>query len=51
MKIRYPELYDCPLPSECNAVFSLQGQTVLHERDQLGRRVFIIKIGKFGAAS
>lgn len=46
MKLKCPELFGCPLPSECNNVFQLQAQNMLLSRDQLGRRVYIIRVGK-----
>ncbi|XP_028137300.1 alpha-tocopherol transfer protein-like [Diabrotica virgifera virgifera] len=47
MKIKCPELFQCPLPSECGTMFELQAQTMLSSRDQLGRRVYIIRVDNF----
>lgn len=47
MKIKCPELFQCPLPSECGSVFELQAQNMLIQRDQLGRRVYIIRVDNF----
>ncbi|XP_057662649.1 alpha-tocopherol transfer protein-like [Diorhabda carinulata] len=47
MKIKCPELFQCPLPSECGSMFELQAQTMLTQRDQLGRRVYIIRVDNF----
>lgn len=45
MKLKCPELFGCPLPSENGKVFELQAQNMLQQRDQLGRRVYIIRVG------
>nr|CAI5824974.1 unnamed protein product [Callosobruchus analis] len=50
MKLQCPELFDCPLPSQCTGVFELKAQNMLSDRDQFGRRVYIIKIDNFDAA-
>ncbi|RZC38378.1 alpha-tocopherol transfer protein-like [Asbolus verrucosus] len=47
MKLKCPELFSCPAPSECSKVFDLQAQNMLQERDQLGRRVYIIRMDFF----
>lgn len=46
MKLKCPELFGCPLPSNNTKVFELQAQNMLPKRDQLGRRVYIIRVGK-----
>lgn len=46
MKLKCPELFSCPLPSDCNKVFELQAQNMLEQRDHFGRRVYIIRMGK-----
>lgn len=46
MKLKCPDLFRCPLPSESESVFQLQAQYMLSSRDQLGRRVYIIRVGK-----
>ncbi|CAH1999242.1 unnamed protein product [Acanthoscelides obtectus] len=50
MKLKCPELFDCPLPSECLDIFELQAQNMLPRRDKFGRRVYIIKIDNFDAS-
>ncbi|KAJ8975851.1 hypothetical protein NQ317_017345, partial [Molorchus minor] len=50
MKIKCPELFGCPLPSECGNMFELQAQNMLQERDQLGRRVYIIRVDNFDSS-
>lgn len=45
MKLKCPELFQCSLPSENNTVFDLQAQNMLAERDQYGRRVYVIRLG------
>lgn len=47
MKMKCPELFICPLPSESLNVFNLQAQMVLEKRDAEFRRVYIIKIENF----
>ncbi|XP_044266194.1 alpha-tocopherol transfer protein-like [Tribolium madens] len=47
MKLKYPELFSCPVPSECEKVFNLQAQNMLQDRDQLGRRVYVIRMDYF----
>ncbi|CAH1367978.1 hypothetical protein MTP99_009372 [Tenebrio molitor] len=47
MKLKCPELFSCPIPSECSKVFNLQAQKMLQDRDQLGRRVYIIRMDYF----
>lgn len=46
MKLKCPDLFRCPLPSESESVFGLQAQNMLRSRDQFGRRVYIIRVGK-----
>ncbi|CAG9862875.1 unnamed protein product [Phyllotreta striolata] len=50
MKIKCPELFQCPLPSECKSMFDLQAQNMLLQRDQLGRRIFIIRVDNFDSS-
>nr|XP_022914621.1 alpha-tocopherol transfer protein-like [Onthophagus taurus] len=50
MKLKCPELFRCPLPSECENVFDLQAQFMLPNRDQLGRRIYIIRVDNFDAS-
>lgn len=50
MRLRCPELFRIPLPSENARVFELQAQWMLPERDQFGQRVYIIRVDKFDAA-
>ncbi|GJQ82976.1 hypothetical protein Trydic_g15796 [Trypoxylus dichotomus] len=50
MKLKCPELFRCPLPSECEAVFQLQAQNMLSKRDQFGRRVYIIRVDNFDSS-
>lgn len=45
MKLKCPELFMCPLPSEHSKVFDLQAQHMLPQRDQLGRRVYVMRVG------
>lgn len=45
MKLKCPELFACPLPSENAKVFELQAQNMLQQRDQLGRRIYVIRLG------
>lgn len=47
MKLKCPELFACPLPSENCKVFELQAQNMLQQRDQLGRRVYVMRVGKY----
>lgn len=46
MKLKCPELFKCPLPSEISKVLEFQAQNMLLNRDQFGRRVYIIRVGK-----
>lgn len=45
MKLKYPELFSCPLPSQNGKVFELQAQNMLQQRDQFGRRIYVIRVG------
>uniref|UniRef100_A0A1Y1LTY1 CRAL-TRIO domain-containing protein n=1 Tax=Photinus pyralis TaxID=7054 RepID=A0A1Y1LTY1_PHOPY len=47
MKIKYPELITCPLPSEVSRILNFQAQNMLVNRDQFGRRVYIIRVDNF----
>ncbi|XP_018563232.2 alpha-tocopherol transfer protein-like [Anoplophora glabripennis] len=50
MRLKCPELFSCPLPSECTTMFDLQAQNMLLQRDQFGRRVYIIKVDNFDSS-
>ncbi|CAH1175807.1 unnamed protein product [Phaedon cochleariae] len=50
MKIKCPELFGCPLPSQSETMFQLQAQNMLSQRDQLGRRVYIIRVDNFDSS-
>lgn len=43
MKLKFPELFRCPLPSELSRILNYQAQNMLINRDQFGRRVYIIR--------
>lgn len=47
MKLQCPELFKCPLPSENLTVLELQAHYLLPNRDTLGRRIFIIRLGLY----
>lgn len=47
MKLKCPELFRCPLPSDEEKVFDLQAQNMLLQRDQSGRRIYVIRVGKY----
>lgn len=47
MKLKFPELFSCPLPSECCKTFDLQAQNMLQHRDHLGRRIYMIRVGNY----
>ncbi|XP_030766878.1 alpha-tocopherol transfer protein-like [Sitophilus oryzae] len=50
MKLKCPELFACPLPSECERTFELQAQYMLPSRDQWGRRVYIMRVDNFDSS-
>ncbi|XP_017771839.1 PREDICTED: clavesin-1-like [Nicrophorus vespilloides] len=50
MKLKCPELFQCPLPSEIETVFELQAQTMLSDRDQHGRRIYVIRVDNFDSS-
>ncbi|KAF2884160.1 hypothetical protein ILUMI_22019 [Ignelater luminosus] len=50
MKLKCPELFKCPLPSEISKVLEFQAQNMLVNRDQFGRRVYIIRVDKFDSS-
>ncbi|KAI4465977.1 alpha-tocopherol transfer protein-related [Holotrichia oblita] len=50
MKLKCPDLFRCPLPSESESVFELQAQYMLSSRDQFGRRVYIIRVDNFDSS-
>ncbi|XP_076254963.1 alpha-tocopherol transfer protein-like [Rhynchophorus ferrugineus] len=50
MKLKCPELFACPLPSECSKTIELQAQNMLTHRDQWGRRVYIIRVDNFDSS-
>ncbi|KAL1513481.1 hypothetical protein ABEB36_002887 [Hypothenemus hampei] len=50
MKLKYPELFQCPLPSDCSKTFDLQAQCMLQHRDQWGRRIYIIRVDSFDSS-
>ncbi|KAG5883323.1 hypothetical protein JTB14_032524 [Gonioctena quinquepunctata] len=50
MKIRCPELFGCPLPSQCSHIFELQAQNMLPQRDQMARRVYVIRVDNFDSS-
>ncbi|KAK9878609.1 hypothetical protein WA026_022870 [Henosepilachna vigintioctopunctata] len=50
MKLKCPELFGYSLPSEYEHVFDLQAQNMLPDRDQEGRRIYIIRVDYFDAS-
>ncbi|KAJ8965185.1 hypothetical protein NQ314_004328 [Rhamnusium bicolor] len=50
MRLKCPELFGCSLPSESGVMFELQAQNMLQQRDQLGRRVYIIRVDNFDSS-
>ncbi|KAF5300274.1 hypothetical protein FQA39_LY11131 [Lamprigera yunnana] len=50
MKLKFPELFKCPLPSQITTILDFQAQNMLPNRDQFGRRVYIIRVEKFDSA-
>lgn len=50
MKLKCPELFSCPMPSECSKIFDLQAQNMLLQRDQWGRRVYVLRVDNFDAS-
>lgn len=47
MKLKCPQLFQSALPSQIDNVFELQAQTMLENRDQFGRRVYVIRVDNF----
>ncbi|KAK5646338.1 hypothetical protein RI129_004802 [Pyrocoelia pectoralis] len=50
IKLKFPELFKCPLPSELSRILNYQAQNMLINRDQFGRRVYIIRVEKFDSS-
>ncbi|CAG9769076.1 unnamed protein product [Ceutorhynchus assimilis] len=50
MKLKCPELFGCPLPTECSKTFELQAQNMLQHRDQWGRRIYVIRVDSFDSS-
>ncbi|CAG2067270.1 unnamed protein product, partial [Timema podura] len=46
MKLRCPELFKIPRPSEKKYILEMQAQNMLEDRDGFGRRVYIFRVGK-----
>ncbi|PSN38176.1 hypothetical protein C0J52_14560 [Blattella germanica] len=51
MKLRCPELFKVPRPSEKKHILEMQAQNMLEDRDSGGRRVYIFRVEKCDAAS
>jgi hypothetical protein len=51
MKLRSPELFRVPRPSEKQHILELQAQNMLDERDSNGRRVYIFRVGQYSYMS
>ena len=47
MKLRCPELFKVPLPSEKQYILEMQAQNMLEDRDGNGRRVYIFRVGQY----
>jgi len=47
MKLRCPELFRVPRPSEKQHILEMQAQNMLDERDSSGRRVYIFRVGQY----
>jgi hypothetical protein len=47
MKLRCPELFRVPRPSEKQHILEMQAQNMLDERDGSGRRVYIFRVGQY----
>jgi hypothetical protein len=48
MKLRCPELFKVPRPSEKQHILEMQAQNMLEDRDGNGRRVYIFRVGRYG---
>nr|CAD7400910.1 unnamed protein product [Timema cristinae] len=51
MKLRCPELFKIPRPSEKKYILEMQAQNMLEDRDGFGRRVYIFRVEKCDAAN
>ncbi|KAK7869905.1 hypothetical protein R5R35_013701 [Gryllus longicercus] len=51
MKLRCPELFRVPRPSEKSHILEMQVQNMLDERDSFGRRVYIFRVEKCDATA
>jgi hypothetical protein len=51
MKLRCPELFRVPRPSEKQHILEMQAQNMLDERDSSGRRVYIFRVGQYSYLS
>ncbi|XP_021922038.1 clavesin-2-like isoform X1 [Zootermopsis nevadensis] len=51
MKLRCPELFKTPRPSEKQHILEMQAQNMLEDRDSNGRRVYIFRVEKCDAAN
>jgi hypothetical protein len=47
MKLRCPELFRTPRPSEKLHILEMQAQNMLEDRDSNGRRVYIFRVGQY----
>nr|CAD7455543.1 unnamed protein product [Timema tahoe] len=51
MKLRCPELFKIPRPSEKKYILEMQAQNMLEDRDGFGRRVYIFRVEKCDSAN
>jgi hypothetical protein len=51
MKLRCPELFRVPRPSEKQHILEMQAQNMLDERDSSGRRIYIFRVGQYSYLS
>nr|CAD7570263.1 unnamed protein product [Timema californicum] len=51
MKLRCPELFKIPRPSEKKYILEMQAQNMLEDRDGFGRRVYIFRVEKCDAVN
>jgi hypothetical protein len=51
MKLRCPELFKVPRPSEKRHILEMQAQNMLEDRDSNGRRVYIFRVGECSSLS
>ncbi|XP_063239563.1 clavesin-2-like isoform X2 [Bacillus rossius redtenbacheri] len=51
MKLRCPELFKVPRPSEKMHILEMQAQNMLEDRDALGRRVYVFRVDRCDAAN